>query len=126
MLNNQRVPSTINVRLDEHLRITAASRSSDDHQIFVRMNISRLGGLTSPNESAIFILMNEEASIGERIRERRKALGISQRDLSELAGVSLHTLSDIESGKGNPTRATLGGVLTPLGMVLSIRVRGVG
>lgn len=81
--------------------------------------------MTSPNESAIFISMNREPSIGERIRERRKALGISQRDLSELAGVSLHTLSDIESGKGNPTLATLEGILTPLGMVLSIQIRGV-
>lgn len=69
--------------------------------------------------------MNDETSIGERIRERRRALGISQRDLSELAGVSLHTLSDIESGKGNPTLATLEDILTPLGMVLSIQVRGV-
>ena len=69
--------------------------------------------------------MNDERPIGERIRERRKALGVSQRDLSELAGVSLHTLSDIESGKGNPTLATLEAILAPLGMVLSIQVRGI-
>jgi y4mF family transcriptional regulator len=69
--------------------------------------------------------MNNETPIGKQVRERRKALGISQRDLSELAGVSLHTLSDIESGKANPTMATLERVLTPLGMVLSIQVRGV-
>ena len=69
--------------------------------------------------------MNDETPIGERIRERRKALGVSQRDLSELAGVSLHTLSDIESGKGNPTLATLEAILAPLGMVLSIQVRGI-
>ena len=69
--------------------------------------------------------MNNETPIGEQVRERRKALGVSQRDLSELAGVSLHTLSDIESGKGNPTIATLERVLLPLGMVLSIHIRGV-
>lgn len=69
--------------------------------------------------------MNDGTPIGERVRERRKALGISQRDLSELAGVSLHTLSDLESGKGNPTLATLERVLLPLGLVLSIQVRGV-
>lgn len=69
--------------------------------------------------------MNNETPIGEQVRERRKALGISQRDLSELAGVSLHTLSDLESGKGNPTIATLERVLRPLGMRLSIQIRTV-
>jgi len=69
--------------------------------------------------------MNSQTPIADRVRQRRKALGISQRDLSELAGVSLHTLSDLESGKANPTIATLERVLLPLGMVLSIQVRGV-
>ena len=73
----------------------------------------------------MFTSMKEDTPIGERVRARRKALGISQRDLSEIAGVSLHTISDIESGKGNPTIATLEQLLRPLGMVLSLRVRGV-
>lgn len=75
---------------------------------------------------AIFIFMNEGIPIGEQIRCRRKALGISQRDLAELSGVSLHTVSDIESGKGNPTLITLERLLTPLGMTFSIQIRGVG
>ena len=69
--------------------------------------------------------MNNRPPIGASIRERRKALGISQRDLSEIAGVSLHTISDVESGKGNPTIATLGRILEPLGLVLSVSIRGV-
>lgn len=69
--------------------------------------------------------MNNVTPIGEQVRARRKALGISQRDLSEIAGVSIHTLSDLESGKGNPTLGTLEQILRPLGLVLSLQVRGV-
>ena len=41
--------------------------------------------------------------ISELIKKRRKELKIKQDDLSEISGVTLHTISDIESGKGNPT-----------------------
>ncbi len=60
---------------------------------------------------------------GSRIRQRRRSLGISQRDLAEIAGVSLHTLSDVESGKGNPTLTILSRILEPLGLELAIRIR---
>lgn len=63
--------------------------------------------------------------LGHRIRTRRRALGVTQRALAEVADVSLHTVSDVESGKGNPTLATLVGLLTPLGLELDIRVRTV-
>ena len=81
--------------------------------------------LTANATRTIFTSMNEYASYGRQVRRRRKALGISQRDLSEIAGDSLHTLSDIESGKANPTIATLDRILRPLGMVLSLEIRGV-
>ncbi len=67
--------------------------------------------------------MNVEEA-GQRIRSRRKELGISQRDLSQIAEVSLHTVSDIESGKGNPTLSILVRLLDPLGLELAIGVRG--
>lgn len=66
--------------------------------------------------------MNTEAP-GARIRARRRELGLSQRALAEITGVSLHTLSDVESGKGNPTLAILTRILKPLGLELSIRIR---
>ena len=74
----------------------------------------------------MFTLMNIKPAISDQIRDRRKQLGISQRDLAEIAGVSLHTLSDLESGRGNPTVATLQRVLAPLGLVLSVHVRDIG
>ena len=44
------------------------------------------------------------------------------RRLGELSSVSLHTLSDIESGKGNPTVAVLTKITEVLGMDLVVRV----
>ncbi|MFC5337192.1 helix-turn-helix domain-containing protein [Leucobacter denitrificans] len=45
--------------------------------------------------------------IGERIRDARRALGISMDDLSELAEVSLTTIGKIERGTQSPTAETL-------------------
>jgi len=71
---------------------------------------------------ATFIVMNV-AELGATVRERRQELRLTQRALSEISGVSLHTLSDIESGKGNPTLETLDLLLEPLGLELSVAVR---
>ncbi len=70
----------------------------------------------------MFTLMNE-VDIGVAIRARRKELRLTQQSLSELSAVSLHTISDIESGKGNPTLETLEQLLTPLGLELALRLR---
>ncbi|MFU8806342.1 MAG: helix-turn-helix domain-containing protein, partial [Bradymonadaceae bacterium] len=69
-----------------------------------------------------FISMNIDAA-GKLIRRRRKELKIGQRAVAELAGVSIHTLSDIESGKGNPTLDVLGRVLDVLGLEIVIQIR---
>lgn len=60
---------------------------------------------------------------GRLIRKRRMSLRIDQRTLSEISGVAVHTLSNIEAGKGNPTVATLERVLHVLGMELRIQIR---
>jgi transcriptional regulator with XRE-family HTH domain len=57
------------------------------------------------------------------IRKRRLSLRIDQRGLSEIAGISVHTLSNIEAGKGNPTVAILERVLNALGMELRIQIK---
>ena len=52
--------------------------------------------------------------IGDLLRSRRKFLRLRQRDLAELAGVTLRSLTEIESGRGNPTLnqlSKIGGVL---------------
>ena len=61
--------------------------------------------------------------VGELIKKRRMTLRIDQRTLSEISGIAVHTLSNIEAGKGNPTVATLDRVLRALGMELRIQIK---
>jgi len=64
--------------------------------------------------------------LGDTIKRRRALLKIDQRNLAEISGVAVHTVSDIESGKGNPTVKILSEVLGALGMVLSVKVKELG
>jgi transcriptional regulator with XRE-family HTH domain len=66
--------------------------------------------------------MNTEL-IGEVIRARRDVLGIDQRTLSEISGVAVHTLSNIEAGVVNPTVKSLNKILDTLGMELRVEVQ---
>ena len=64
-------------------------------------------------------------NIGEMadyIVRRRKTLMISQRELAELSGISLHSLSNLESGKGNPTLESLLKVADTLGVTITAGV----
>ena len=70
----------------------------------------------------IFIQMNVKDT-GELMKKRRAALGIDQRTLSEISGIAVHTLSNIEAGKGNPTVDTLDRVLHAMGMELRIQIK---
>lgn len=54
--------------------------------------------------------------IPSAIKERRKELQISQLVLSEMAGISLATIKDIERGTANPSLSTLESIGTVLGM----------
>ncbi len=43
--------------------------------------------------------INNSSDFGEKLRERRKKLGYTQRQLSEHTGLSISFLSDLERGK---------------------------
>ena len=59
----------------------------------------------------------------ETIKQRREALQVTQELLAELSGVSLRTLKQFESGKGNPTLETLGKLAHALGLELVLQVK---
>jgi len=63
--------------------------------------------------------------LGDMIKKRRKSLNIKQQDLSEITGVSMHTLSNIETGKGNPTFQAVNQILDVLGLDFSIIIKGI-
>jgi len=59
------------------------------------------------------------------IKERRKALQVTQETLAKLSGVGLRTLKQFESGKGNPTLQTLQKIAGVLGMEVSLKLKNI-
>ena len=64
--------------------------------------------------------------VGDILRQRRLLLGVSQKDCAELTGLSIHTISDIESGKGNPTLDVLEKLFNCLGLEVTVQPRKIG
>jgi transcriptional regulator with XRE-family HTH domain len=58
--------------------------------------------------------------IGQKFRSRRKLLRLRQRDLAELAGVTLRGLTDLENGHANPTLKQLGKIAEVLGLEFNL------
>ena len=61
--------------------------------------------------------------IGNLIKERRKALSITQRELAALSEVGINTLTKIERGEANPSLKILINILNTLGLEIDIRVK---
>lgn len=59
------------------------------------------------------------------IKERREVLQVTQETLSELSGVGLRTLKQLESGKGNPTLLTLQKISDVLGMEICLKIKNI-
>jgi y4mF family transcriptional regulator len=58
--------------------------------------------------------------VGQIVRARRKFLQLRQRDLAELAGVTLRGLTEIENGRGNPTLNQLSKIASVLGLEVTL------
>lgn len=58
--------------------------------------------------------MSPTLSFGERLRRAREALGMNQRDLAELLGVSFEAVSKWERGVSTPAGITQEGALARL------------
>ena len=57
------------------------------------------------------------------IKNRREMLQVTQETLAELSGVSLRTLKQFESGKGNPTLLTVKKLADVLGLELHLKLK---
>ncbi len=68
-------------------------------------------------------MTNQE--IGQKLRARRKMLRLRQRDLAELAGVTLRGLTDLENGRANPTINQLAKIAGVLGLEIRLTERAV-
>ena len=69
-----------------------------------------------------FIIMKIR-DIGLFISRRRKALGVNQKELAVLCGVSEHALCNLERGIGNPTLKLVTAVAEALGIELNLRAK---
>ena len=63
------------------------------------------------------------SEFGQTIRQRRKALRITQPHLAELAGISINSLYKIERGEANPTLELVDKIANVLGLVLKLEVK---
>ena len=74
------------------------------------------------NKYALYCTMD----IGNTIKERRGLLNITQEYLSEMSGVGLRTIVQIENGKGNPSLMTLSKIAEILGMEVALQIKKTG
>jgi transcriptional regulator with XRE-family HTH domain len=61
--------------------------------------------------------------LAEIIKNRREELGISQKDLAEMSAIHLRSISNLESGKSNPTLDVLNQITKILGLKIHIKVK---
>ena len=55
-------------------------------------------------------------TLGMQIKERRKALKITQKELADLAGISINTVVAAERGQGDPKISTYLAICNVLGL----------
>ena len=61
--------------------------------------------------------------LGQKIKDRRSTLSISQRQLADYTGLSVVTLSQIENGKANPSFETLNEIFHFLSLEILVKVK---
>ncbi len=64
-----------------------------------------------------------KAELGQKIKDRRNIISMSQSQLAYYAGISVVTLSQIESGKANPSFEILNEILNFLNLEILIVIK---
>ncbi|MBK7094924.1 MAG: helix-turn-helix transcriptional regulator [Saprospiraceae bacterium] len=65
----------------------------------------------------------EIEELGKIIKRRRQILGLTIRDLADLAGMSKTTISQIERGISNPTFEVLQNIFEYLNLEIKVEVK---
>jgi len=65
----------------------------------------------------------EIEELGKLIKHRRKVLRLTTRELADLTGMSKTTISQIESGVGNPTFEVLQNIFEYLNLEIKVEVK---
>ena len=64
----------------------------------------------------------ELSEIGKYVRDRRVELRLRQEDLSEMSGVNMKTVQQIEMGTGNPSYQTFSKLFEILGLTFNVEI----
>ena len=70
--------------------------------------------------------ITDSTSLAAAIRSRRRELGLTQEQLADLAGISLRSVTLLESGVSSLTFQNLLATLSVLGLSLNLEVRSIG
>jgi len=65
----------------------------------------------------------EIEELGKTIKHRREILGLTIRDLADLAGISKTTISQIERGISNPTFEILQNIFEYLNLEIKVEIK---
>lgn len=63
--------------------------------------------------------------LGKLLKHRREVLGLTIRNLADLAGMSKTTISQIEKGSGNPTFEVLKNIFEYLNLEIKVEVKNI-
>lgn len=61
--------------------------------------------------------------LGKILEQRREKLQLRQSDLSEMSGVNVRTIIQLEKGQGNPSFVTLEKLLDVLGFEITVELK---
>jgi HTH-type transcriptional regulator/antitoxin HipB len=70
--------------------------------------------------------IRQASELGAAVRQRRKAVGLTQAELSAVAGVGVRFVSELERGKPSAEFSKVLQVLSVLGLDLHLSVRAGG
>lgn len=62
-------------------------------------------------------------NLGKILEQRREKLQLRQSDLSEMSGVNVRTIIQLENGQGNPSFVTLEKLLDVLGLEIYVELK---
>lgn len=74
---------------------------------------------SSNSEPNIDSLTQYLRNVGARIKFFRERVPYTQKELAELAGISVSALDQIEQGKANPTLGMIGNIAAPIGVTVN-------
>src|SRR5574338_77966 len=81
-------------------------------------------GFPTAQEGAFVASWERAADLGERLREVRVGLGLTQAAFGELLGVTDQTVSDWEGGRSRPTKTKLERLARKVGFPVSVFMEG--